>query len=80
MKIIFLIATAFAIVGCGSSSKTYDVVENNITIDEPYPIPGGAAVIVDGSTDTTVTQDNQQIVIDCGGSCGDITIGIPVNN
>ena len=34
--------------------------------------------ILDGSDNATVVVDNQVITIDCGGSCGDITIGIPV--
>ena len=80
MKYILLAIIAMMLVGCGSSTKTYDVVENNITIDEPYEIPGGTAIIIDGSDEATVTQENQTITIDCGGSCGDITIGLPITD
>ena len=79
MKSVLLIASVL-LVGCGSGSKTYDVVENNITVDEPYEIPGGTAIIIDGSDKATVVQENQTITIDCGGTCGNITIGAEVLN
>ena len=78
-KIIGLMALAIILVGCGSSTKTYETVENNITVDEPYEVPGGTAIIIDSSNDATVTQENQTITIDCGGTCGDITVGLPVD-
>ena len=75
---ILSLVAILALNGCGSDTKTYETIENNITVDEPYEIPGGTALIIDGSDGAVVTQENQTITIDCGGSCGDITIGLPV--
>lgn len=76
-----LLPLALILSACGSSNKTYETIENNISIDEPYEVPGGTSIIVDGATDSMITSniENNQYIIDCGGSCGDITIGIPVD-
>ena len=70
-----MVALSLMVVGCGSTNKTYETVENNITVDEPYTVPDGLAVIIDGSNGATVNLEQDTIIIDCGGTCGDITIG-----
>jgi len=77
MKSVLLIASLL-LIGCGSTTQSYDITEHNITVDEPYEIPGGLAIIVDNSDEAVVTVDATTITIDCGGSCGDISIGSEV--
>lgn len=70
--------SALLLIGCGSGSKTYNTLEENVTVEEVYEVPSGTSIIVDSSSGTTITQDNQVITIDCSaGSCGDISIGVP---
>ena len=76
--LVSALTLGFLFTGCGSSDKTYTTIESNIT--EPYDVPGGTAIIVDGSEGATVSQENQTITIDCGGTCGNITVGVPVEN
>lgn len=79
MKYLVLAIMAMLLVGCGSD-KTYNTYETNATVEEPYPVPDGMAIIVDDTTDSEVytNLENTEITIDCGGTCGDITIGVPV--
>lgn len=80
MKYLLLaVVCVIGLAGCGSDTKTYETIENNITVEEPYQIPEGLAVIIDGSDDAVVTVDQDTIIIDCGaGGCGDVTIGSEV--
>ena len=80
LAILSLVVGAVALVGCGSTDKTYNTYEANIT-DEPYEIPGGDAIIIDSSDNATITRTDTTIGIDCGeGGCGDIRIGAEVTN
>lgn len=79
MKYLVLVLMALGLTACGSGSKTYSTYEENITIEEPYVVPDGMAIIVDHTEGSSVgiDYDNNQYVIDCGGVCGDISIGVP---
>jgi len=74
--ILVALATLLIATGC-NSSKTYTTTENNVTVDEPYEVPDGLAIIVDSSDNATIMVDEDIITIDCGsGGCGDINIGV----
>lgn len=78
--IVCAVILAVFLSACGSSTtyETVETIEPNSTIEEPSYVPGGLAIIVEESENSAVTVDENIITIDCGGSCGDITIGIPI--
>ena len=73
--ILVALATLLIATGC-NGSKTYTTTENNVTVDEPYEVPDGLAIIVDSSDNATIMVEETTITIDCGGVCGDINIGL----
>lgn len=74
-RMIVLSILVFGLVGCGSDTTTYveTPVEN---LEEPGIIPKGDAIIVDGGESVTVTSSS--VIIDCGGGCGDVTVGTEI--
>ncbi len=83
MKSLILIASIFALVGCGSDGDTY--VDSGPAIPE-VPNPDGTALIVTASDSSsagiTYTEvSDGSILVDCGdGGCGNVLIGSPITD
>lgn len=72
IKLILIAILAIGFGGCtGDNTK---ITDGNATSESLTPIDNGDVIVIEG--ENTVDYVNGSTVVDCGGTCGDITITV----